>query len=527
MPRSLRWVTLALWIPGLCLVLSSPALYGSGAAVLVVGPNVKVIHDNKDQPCPSANDLDSSFDCDNLQQNEPTIAVDPTNPDILVAGSNDYRLALSDKFSKTIWLGYYRSTDGGKTWSNSFIPGFPGDRSPEGQASPLHGFASMSDPVLAFDRNGNAFYTGLIIPKDEDTGQWGVVVARYTNHGAVYAGTSVVSLLPTGLFSDKPCMAIDDSGGPHDGSIYLAWTRDPGIITFARSTDHGKTFSSQVISPPNLTINGVPIEVRGCSITTDFKGNVYVFWRLQNICDFFPEDSTCELYAGSQTEGINLVVSEDGGQFFGPVITIQQIHPFDQIDDTFLFRHRSFPTAAADAQNVYVVWEDRLVDQGARVLISCFNDQGMHWQKPVAVDLAMIGHQVMPTVTVADGLIKVAWYDSRNDPQFSLADPALNSLDVYYAEAPTGCPTHFPAESVRVTDKSFDPNLRMFAHGTAPFIGDYIGIASGGGKTHVIWTDNRDVQPQPVTDPSCDPDKPETLISGCRNQNIYTATISK
>src|SRR6185436_16836218 len=55
-------------------------------------------------------------------QNEPTVAVDPTNAMIMTAGSNDY-CAEIENGSGNVWAGYYRSTDGGQTWSNSLVPG--------------------------------------------------------------------------------------------------------------------------------------------------------------------------------------------------------------------------------------------------------------------------------------------------------------------------------------------------------------------------------------------------------------------
>ena len=45
------------------------------------------------------------------QQNEPTVTVDPTDTEIVVAGSNDYCAAI---VNNEVWAGYYRSTDGGQ-----------------------------------------------------------------------------------------------------------------------------------------------------------------------------------------------------------------------------------------------------------------------------------------------------------------------------------------------------------------------------------------------------------------------------
>ena len=48
------------------------------------------------------------------QQVEPTIAVDPRDPSIIVAGAQDLRLRSVGEHR---WHGYYRSIDGGNTWT--------------------------------------------------------------------------------------------------------------------------------------------------------------------------------------------------------------------------------------------------------------------------------------------------------------------------------------------------------------------------------------------------------------------------
>src|SRR3954471_21136746 len=84
-------------------------------------------------------------------QNEPSVAVDPRNASIVVAGSNDYCAEIQNG-PGNVWAGYYRSTDGGATWSNSLAPGYPADSSAAGTASPTHGScAAAGDPTQAFD----------------------------------------------------------------------------------------------------------------------------------------------------------------------------------------------------------------------------------------------------------------------------------------------------------------------------------------------------------------------------------------
>src|SRR5881409_1320768 len=109
-------------IKTLPLVLSFLLLIVSGilpASALTVGANVNVI-----QPGTL-----NSGDQNKLQQNEPSITIDPNSHNVLSAGANDYRRSrfLPAGIPTTIWMGYYRSADAGLTWTNSLVPGFPAD----------------------------------------------------------------------------------------------------------------------------------------------------------------------------------------------------------------------------------------------------------------------------------------------------------------------------------------------------------------------------------------------------------------
>jgi hypothetical protein len=60
---------------------------------------------------------------ENGPANEVTIAVNPKDPDNLIAGGKDYTLGPSGN-GYIVWSGYYWSEDGGKTWGNGLIWGY-------------------------------------------------------------------------------------------------------------------------------------------------------------------------------------------------------------------------------------------------------------------------------------------------------------------------------------------------------------------------------------------------------------------
>ncbi len=196
-----RWFLVAL--AGLIAFAFSGAAYGSGA-------NVRV---TRDAAASSYLRYDGSSDATTTacstgrrSQNEPTVAVDPHNTQVVVAGANDYCAAI---VNGDVWAGYYRSADGGSSWQDSLVPGYPADSSAAGLASPVSGTCGAAgDPSQAFDRNGRLFYAFICFNRSKPV-NGGVFVARYTNDGKAYDRTVLVKRgtpsgqFLTGLFQDK------------------------------------------------------------------------------------------------------------------------------------------------------------------------------------------------------------------------------------------------------------------------------------------------------------------------------------
>ena len=414
---------------------------------------------------------------------ETTVAIDPRNPNIIVAGAQDYNLQACCPITGHRWHGYYRSADDGQTWTRSFLPGFPGDTSPQGLASPLHGFNLTTDPVLAFDNNGNVYYTGVAIQfHAPDLKGFTVFVAKYTNDGSNYFGTT---LIQSG--TDKPWIAVDTSGGPNNGNVYVAYQ---GISTgkiagsiFVRSADGGATFSRPILVPGGEFVTSVVVATTGI---------VYV--------------------ASVGADNILVSKSTDGGATLSaPITAAAGLSPLPQTDLIGnRFRVLTLPQMAVDSAGVYIVMDDNRTGTSQILFIRSTNG-GATWTTPVTVNDVSLGEHFFPTVAVSGGKINIAWYDSRAQVN---ANGTITALDVFYAKSIDAGATF--SENVRITGSSFNPNIvtfRDFARGGA-FIGDYNQIASTPTEAHPVWAD---------TINACNTVDP---LLGCIDQDVFTAAIS-
>lgn len=473
----------SLWFPTLPIGVVAVRTVPPGNAT-GVGPNI---------------DITSANDTYHRQQAEPTIAVDPRNPSIIVAGAQDYRLVAEGKHR---WHGYYRSTDYGQTWSVRLLPGFPGDSSTEGLASPLQRFNATSDPVLAFDRSGTVYYAGIslnITSSGVDGKTSKVFVAKYVNDGADYAGVTVLWGLAE---ADKPSIAVDTTGGPYDGNIYLAL--DASFVArfrsvFIRSTDGGRTFSATIPVPAFLG-HVAPLLEAGIfpAIAIDPTGNIYI-----SSLGYLPN-------TGETLHYIQLSKLTDGGStLLNTTIAVDNVAFIPSPLPGNGFRAFTIPQIGVDKDGIYLVWDDFRTGN-SDILFARSLDSGRTWSTALRVNDVSWGQQFFPSIAVAGGIISIIWYDSR------LYDGStIQNTDVYYAQSSDDGASFSP--NLRVTSVSFDPNmvLRTDQPGAdQPFLGDYIEVAATPTAVYPIWTDNRD---------ACDNMDP---VLGCLDQDIFTATIT-
>ena len=154
--------------------------------------------------------------------NEPTLALDPTNPSRMVIGWRQFD-TIASNFRQAGWA---YSHDGGQTWT------FPGVLVPD---------EFRTDPVLDVDGDGNFYYHSLYggpldtchVFKSLDGG------VSWSDPVYAYGG-------------DKNWLVVDRSASMGRGNVYAIWQRFYnccGDLTFTRSVDGGASFSYPVHIP--------------------------------------------------------------------------------------------------------------------------------------------------------------------------------------------------------------------------------------------------------------------------------------
>jgi hypothetical protein len=480
------------------------------------------------------------------QANEPAVAVRPGEPRFVVASANDY---CTVPFTLDAWQGIYVSTNGGTSWTDSLLPGYPGDTSADGQASPLE--TNSGDPLLDWDNDGHLFAGGISFNRTE-TNQSGLVtptnghvyVARYTRSGAaplgidfdqtVIVGQGTPGQFPfAGRFHDKPSLRVDDWGSSRfEGNVYIAWTLFPGFgsdhILFSRSTDSGLSFSK----PIELSQGLASAQDSDIAVTPD--GTIYVVW------------GEFEATSPSVNDEIVFVKSTDGGTHFSAPRTVTPIVRYDSRDtyvsggsardcgdgpllcvSRFVFsRNGTGPQIAADDDgNLYVTWEQLTPtasngdtyrpDGQSRVLVTKSTNGGASWSTPAPVDAQSAGHQYFPNIEYnkATDKLGIVYYDSREDPFYSVFRPIGNQANPAGGSGLSSCGV--PAPSVcnvlntfiatssngltwtpsLISSVGHQPQYEMFSDRDVPFHGDYLWIDAKGTTFFGAWTDNRDVVP--------------------------------
>lgn len=376
---------------------------------------------------------------------EVTIAINPVDPDNLIAGSN------------LRW--HYASFDGGRTWTQGELAG-----------------GTWGDPAVLFDRGGRAFIANLVYG-------WDAIIVRRSDDGGLtwsepvkLFGPSSDSAKAGSLYrsslQDKEYLATDLSDGPYGGYIYAAWTdftrygsqnpADSSVIVFARSTDRGESFEPFVrISDRGGDAVDSDETVEGAVPAVGPDGEVYIAW------------------AGP--DGLYFDRSFDGGVTFGVDRLISDMPGGWDIDISGISRSNGLPVTVADVSasayrgTIYVNWVDQRHGD-PDVFIAKSTDRGDTWSAPIRVNDDPVGNGrdqffTWATVDPLTGDLWVVFHDRR------LYD--TDSTDVFLARSTDGGETFV---NQRISDVAFYPSPMVF-------FGDYNGIAAYGGRVRPIWVE--------------------------------------
>ena len=482
-------------------------------------------------------------------QTEPSIAVDPFDPDHLVMGAIDYNFPS---------MSSYTSFDGGETWDGpNQVRYFSED------------VTAAGDPVVSFDREGNVYIASISLGFQEFiigslvsfTEVSSMVVSKSTDAGltwsdAVSAARSEVQTTsnvdPDGrergeiisAFLDKPWMAIGPNPeDPELDIIYLSYTEfattfrviyadelpfltSPATettIRTVRSTDGGRTWSDPIgVSPTVLQAEGAGEEDEGgfsqfatagpdgnaAGVGTQEEQGVAFAEANRTVQGSQPavlsDGSVVVTYVDTTNDGVQeglatimVAKSTDGGLTWADPVQAGMVREphFRPRTSSFRYWGTVFPQIGAGPDNeIYILVSalppDKSIDDGDIYLMRSL-DGGTTWAEPVRLngdDTSRL--QFYPSIDVApDGSVHAMWGDMRDDPDEV-------RYHIYYSRSDDRGETWgfvseelgFSAPDIRVTD--FPSNsLRGFPGGR--FIGDYFSLTATDEDVYMVWADTR------------------------------------
>ena len=128
------------------------------------------------------------------QQNEPAVAIDPLDSSFIVASANDY---CGIPTFGDAWQGIYISSNGGATWTDSLLPGYPSsdDSTPLGAA----GDTNSGDPTLDWDNSGHLYAGGISFNRTATQAESGVTPTNGNTYVSTWNKVAVSSSAPLGI----------------------------------------------------------------------------------------------------------------------------------------------------------------------------------------------------------------------------------------------------------------------------------------------------------------------------------------
>jgi len=463
-------------------------------------------------------------------QTEPTIAVDPTDPDHLVVGVIDYNMGST--------MSVYVSWDAGETWDGpKQIVYFRDDISGAG------------DPVVAFGSDGTVFITMISIGVREfllgtissQVAVMNMAVATSYDGGLTWtepqlAASGTVSTESnvdkegkergtiTTVDLDKPWLTVGPSPtDPDKDVIYLSYTEfeqtssvlyadelaflsNPLLATQIKvvaSDDGGQTWSAPT-PVSDKVFAGFSLAAPGQDAAQQQTGEGTFSSRVVqgSQIDVLPDGTLAICWYDSTDDGtdtglavVGFATSTDEARSFTQPVVAGTFREVPYRLRTATFRYGGLPSMSAGPDgDLYIVQSGRSsVDpvDDSDVFLYRSLDSGATWDPGVKVNQdKTTKSQFFPQVIVGpDSVVHIMWGDQRDDP-IGLR------YDIYYTQSTDQGQTfgftipeqNFTAPDTRVTDFPSNP-MKGFPGGR--FIGDYMGIAATEDDVFMVWPDTR------------------------------------
>jgi len=523
---------------------------GSGGGSLSISPTALGCgHRNPD------GNVRVNQDCSFRRQAEETIAVNPANPQNLIAGQNDSRIGFNH-------CGIDYSFDGGRTWGDQLPPFWqrlntnPAAHTVLGGPAALRTYDAASDPALTFDSQGRAFFTCVVFDIADNAN--GILVASspagaggsfYNNIPATGNAYVAVEDNNNPIVHDKEFIIADSfASSPFRDNVYVTWS----VFNFAC----GKTGSSYCSSKIYFTSSSdhaltwtKPKEISGIAPGLCFFGDVFDKTQSPSACDLDqgsdpivrPNGDIVVVFHNNNTAASNpnsqqlAVVSKDGGATWSkPVKAGNDVivgsprcnfgrGPENCIPGAFI-RTNDFPRIAVNRGNgnLFATWQDYRSGE-YDIQLSTSTDGGHTWtesKKPVNPDtgkdhyFAAIGvvssqpdeggdHQARNAGESESGngdRVGISYYRTDRVPNENPA-PGVHGI---FAPAPGNGVQAEPSDyslaggsglDTPYAAKRISPTFAPPDGIQAGFNGDYSGLVMVGSKAHPIWSDTRNTAP--------------------------------
>jgi hypothetical protein len=367
--------------------------------------------------------------------NEPSICVDPNNPNRMSIGWRQFD-SVASNFREA---GFAYTTNGGTRW---IAPGV------------LQNNVFRSDPVLNSDTSGRFFYLSLLQNFFDDLWR------------SINGGQSWTMVAPADG-GDKQWFTIDKTNSSGHGFQYQYWSTEGnnfGGRQFTRSTNDGLIWMNPI---------NIPNTPRWGTLDVDSSGNLFIGGVNLDTGQIWCVRSTnakngAVVPTFDQSTAVNL-----GGE----IVFGEPINPVGLVGQVFLAVDRS---GTSTNNNVYMLASVQPTGfaTGSDVMFARSSDGGRTFSAPRRINDDPINHAKwhwFGALSVApNGRIDVVWFDTRN-----AADNITSQL--FYSFSSDGGNTWSPNVALSIP---FNP---FIGYPNQQKIGDYITVVSDDASANIAY----------------------------------------